>query len=400
MDDAQILPALRPVDIIPIQDGNGPVQFVLRDAGGFSTAQLAVSLPGYFILAHLDNTHSLRDVCEKFERQFGGRVDAEQVVHLVETLDEALFLHSPRFQQAYDAAEAEYLAAPFRDNRGRWPSAEELRAEIAAWMPTGASRHTREVAGLIAPHLDYARGAPCYRAAYAALLAAGPADRYVILGTNHFGRADRIVATDKPFRTPLGDVPTDAEFIAELDANLSTSLCDGQFDHLREHSVELQVHALQAAQPDHPFAIVPVLCPDPTFNADGAAEQRRAALAAFGDALADQIRKAGGRTIVIASADLSHVGQRFGDTSPTTPEYLSEIASSDQGFLALLAERREGDFVSQITAIDNATRICSVGCIYALLRALPDRNCEILEYHQAVDLAAETSVTCAAAAIY
>ncbi len=400
MDDAEILPALRPIDVVPIQDGNGPVQFLLRDAGGFSTAQLAVSLPGYFILAHLDNTHSLRDLCDKFEQQFGERIDAEQIVRLVETLDDALFLHSPRFRQAYDAAEAEYLAAPFRDNRARWPSAAELRAEIGNWMPPRESRATREIAGLIAPHLDYARGAPCYRAAYAALLSTAPADRFVILGTNHFGRADRIVATDKPFRTPLGDVPTDAAFIHGLDAALGTSLCDGQYDHLREHSVELQVHALQAAQPDYPFVIVPVLCPDPTFGGDGASDQRRAALAAFGDALAGQLRQAGGRTIVIASADLSHVGRRFGDAEPTTAEYLAEVASSDRGFLALLADRREGDFVTQITAIDNATRICSVGCIYALLRALPDRPCEILEYHQAVDLPAETSVSCAAAVVY
>ncbi|HPF69673.1 MAG TPA: AmmeMemoRadiSam system protein B, partial [Candidatus Krumholzibacteria bacterium] len=132
-------------------------------------------------------------------------------------LDKALLLDNDRFRAAHAAHVAAYRAAPARDNRQRWPDGDALRAEITAMLADGAAAPDGDVAGVIAPHLDYARGAPCYADAYAILDEAPPAERYVILGTNHAGLGRGVVATGKDFLTPLGRVPTDRGYRLYVD---------------------------------------------------------------------------------------------------------------------------------------------------------------------------------------
>jgi AmmeMemoRadiSam system protein B len=400
MNDEPQLPALRPLDVVPIGDDDGQVRFALQDTSGIAPQALLLSLPGYYIAAHLDGAHTLDQLRAGFAQQFGQELPVEQVFRLIDALDKALLLDNDRFRAAHAAHVAAYRAAPVRDNRQRWPDGDALRAEITAMLADGAAAPDADVAGLIAPHLDYARGAPCYADAYAILDEAPPAARYVILGTNHAGLGRGVVATGKDFLTPLGRVPTDRAFLADLNDRLGGRLCDHEADHLREHSIELQVHVLQVVQPDHPFEIVPVLCPDVCGDTGTApADGHGVDVADFAAALADLLRASPRRTIVIAGADLSHVGQRFGEPAPTTPEFLERVAWQDRHLLSLLEARREDEFLATIRSTDNHTRICSAGCIYALLRALPDRACRILGYHQAVDYAEETHVTCAAATV-
>ena len=75
------------------------------------------------------------------------------------------------------------------------------------------------------------------------------------------------------------------------------------------------------------------------------------------------------------------------------------VAESDRLLLSLLERRQEQEFVEAVAATQNATRICSVGCLYTMLRALPDRACRLLRYHQAVDFENEMHVTCASAVV-
>lgn len=396
--------ALRPIDVTPVQPAENELYLILNDRLGISPGALALSPAAYFLIAQCDGARTVADIEAEFERQFGAAPPPGQTAALIEALDQQFFLRSARFESEYSARRDEYLAAPRRDNRARWPEAVALRAEIEAVLrsagppdgaePGGAGR----VRGIVAPHLDYARGAPCYAAAYAALATDGLADRYVILGTNHFGRSAAVVATRKAFETPLGVVATDAGFIDALERRLGAPLCTHEFDHAPEHSVELQVHMLQVIHAGRPFQIVPVLCPDPsgpggTQPADG----EGADLGDFADALADLVRNGDGRTVLIAGADLSHVGQHFGDDHPTTVEFLELVARRDQRLLALLEAGAAERFVDTVRESLNATRICSVGCLYALRRALVQARGRVLRYHQAVDRPNEMHVTCAAA---
>ncbi|MEW6249293.1 MAG: AmmeMemoRadiSam system protein B [Planctomycetota bacterium] len=445
------LPALRGVEVLPFRRG-ADVYFALRDPLQLADS-IVVSGAGCFILAHLDGEHSCADIARAFRRRAGLELPQREIRQLVQALDEALLLHGPRFERALAERRAAYAAAPVRDNRDRYPAAAALRATLRRIIARGAATPPRTLRGLIAPHLDYERGAPCYAAAYAALSAfinarmAGNSRpvRFVLLGTNHGGLSSSVVLTTKDFLTPLGRATTDRAFIDRIAQRLrgkhrrsaqrlrgengrsaqrlrgengpsadparnghpapggatAVELCADEIDHFGEHSVELQLHFIQVLMEDRPFQIVPVLCPDVCGpNGTAARDGRGPDLADFADALGALIAAdRSHRTIVIAGADLSHVGQRFGDANPTTPAFLEQVAASDRALLDLLGARREEDFRRQVRDAENATRICSTGCIYALLRALPGRPCRVLAYHQAVDHPAETYVACAAALV-
>lgn len=396
------LPAARPVDVVPVRQPDGEMAFIISDPLRIAPQQLAMSFAGYFALAHLDGSRSAAEIQQAFRAHFALAPPIEEIVRLVEVLDHYALLNNQRFTDEYARRREAFRAAPTRDNRDRWPEGQVLRAEIEAMLAGAetAAPGSPAIRGLIAPHLDYARGAPCYAAAYAALRTGGLADRYCILGTNHFGVSSAVVAAGKDFETPLGRVATDRRTLQCISAALGYDLTQHEFDHAIEHSVELQVHILQVLHAGRPFEIIPILCPDPcgpsgTRPRDGVGPDLRD----FAVALAAACRAAPGRTVIIAGADLSHVGQRFGDEQSTTPAFLKQIAERDQALLELVREGKSEEFVASVVARDNDTRICSVGCIFALLRALGNPPTTVLTYHQAADIPAETTVSCCAAVI-
>src|SRR5262245_42201003 len=174
MDDGILLPALRAIDITPFRGEGGAAMFALRDNGRIAPEPLAVTLPGYFILAHLNGQTRVGQLRAAFVRHFGAHISGKQIGALVATLDEALFLEGARYSAAYDSRRREYAAADARDNRSRWPSVDALQQEIAALMDHTSTEQapataSAELRGVIAPHLDYARGGPCYRPAYSYL---------------------------------------------------------------------------------------------------------------------------------------------------------------------------------------------------------------------------------------
>lgn len=120
-------------------------------------------------------------------------------------------------------------------------------------------------------------------------------DRVVILCPNHTGRGRALgVWPDGSWETPLGRVPVDATFAADLCAR-------GYFEadvasHAREHSIEVELPFLQRMRPDNPPAIVPICI---GLNQAGV-------LQGAGDILADAIASAEGETGIIVSSDMNH----------------------------------------------------------------------------------------------
>lgn len=392
------LPALRPVEVL--QTGtDGDVQFVVFDRQRISDAVVTVPPLGCLVMAQLDGQNTIADIERMLLERLRVRVPQGAIAELVRALDDALLLQTERFESAYAEALETYRAAGVRDNRAQYPDAGALAGELRELLGAGIAAGG-PVTGLVAPHLDYERGRPAYADAYATLAAGPLAERYVILGTNHFGRSTGVVATASTFRTPLGDVPVDVAFLSRLEASLDCSLRTYELDHIREHSVELQVHLLQVVHDGRPFEIVPILCPYPcgpsgTAPADGDGPD----LGHFADVLRRLLISDVRPTILIAAADLSHVGAPFGDESPATAERLGQIAQSDAELLTNLETGDLERFLGAIRKMDNATQVCSPGCLYALRRALHDRPYETLRYHQATDFESDRHVTCTAAVI-
>lgn len=391
-------PKLRPLEPFASTE---PGMIGLRDPSGLSQVVLTLSEAALTILALLDGQRTLFEVQTEFRRQFGQHVSFETLAEIVTRLEESLFLDGPVFEAHCRRLLEQYRSAPARmvcDPRslGLGGGAEAVFGPVLAEASPAAG--DGRIVGVIAPHLDYPRGRPCYGRAYAALANQDPPDRVVILGTNHFGlgSASSVVATGLDFATPLGTTRTDRAFLERIEAHCG-DLRRHEYDHVREHSVELQVCWLQHLFGPDGFTIVPFLCPDPCGPTGTAPRDGHGVdLGDFAHLLGEEIAGDGQRTIIIAGADLSHIGMFFGDNRRVDGAFLAEVQARDQAILRCI-ERGDAAAVRECVAKDeNPTRVCSTGCMFALMTALPDARANVLGYHQAVTAAMQNCVTCAA----
>jgi len=228
---------------------------------------LRLSEPALFILSQFDGSHTLDDVREAFRERYGQPVANGTLTELVDHLESSHWLEGQAFQAHLADLVEQYRATPVRESiyGHELGDRSAVKAFMDEMLPANvqASRQNGQIVGLIAPHLDYPRGRPCYREAYTALWGRSCPARCVILGTNHFGTSASVTATGKAFETPLGVTNVDLPFLESLEQRCGHDLRRHEFDHRREHSVELQVLCLQHVFGPEAFKIVPFLCPDP-----------------------------------------------------------------------------------------------------------------------------------------
>lgn len=391
-------PKLRPVSATAVP-GESESRIIISDPARLSPITLSVSEPVILILSMLDGQHTLDEVREGFQKQFGQPLARETLDELIAGLKNGYYLEGAEFDGFYQGLVDEYRAAPAR------VSTDDLDPESDEDQAAGfdtvldaapATEAPGLIQGIIAPHLDYPRGEPCYGAAYAAIRNRPVPDRVIILGTNHFGRSTSVCATGKDFQTSLGLTRCDTEFLVALETACGP-LRESELDHQREHSIELQVMWLQHLFGAEQFRIVPVLCPDPCGpTATKPWDGRGIDLRDFAERLGQLIRADDQDTLVVAGADLSHVGTFFGSPPRLDDDLLDRVRTQDTQALAHVEACDPRAFVAHLTETGNPTNICSAGCIFTLLTALAPRSATKLAYHQAVHREMDNCVTCTA----
>jgi len=193
---------------------------------------------------------------------------------------------------------------------GKSMSLEQIRESVIAgsWYPGNASRlqqdiqaylrqasvgdFKRELIALISPHAGYRYSGQVAAYAYkilekqkfATVVVIAPSHRSYFKGVSVYDRGG--------YRTPLGVVPLDREFISALKER------EGRIRyvpeaHAEEHSLEIQLPFLQVLLPD--FKLVPLVMGTQDF----------VTCQWLAEAVSDCIKKSGS-TLVVASSDLSH----------------------------------------------------------------------------------------------
>lgn len=340
------------------------------------------------------------ELAELFSR-IGAPAEAQpQLVELVKKLDELGFLWGPT-SEALERAKLDAIRAKgafFLPDEARRP---EVAAELGKFMSQAlAAAEDPEfgtpVVGIVAPHLDYARGGSNYAAAYKCLEtgARERPDRVVVLGTNHFGLGDGVVMTEFGFETPLGTLRPDAPVLERLRDAFGDKLFKDQIDFAGEHSVNLHLPWIQHLWGDVP--VVVALVPDPTMamiEDDGA----RVSAKEFAGGLKTVLAQAGGRTVVVASADLSHVGPQFGDRSALDAARRREVEEADREVLREFIEGPDR-MLAHFERNGNAARWCSIGNMFVAATAVPHASREMVAYAQSADPNGGAMVTSAALA--
>jgi AmmeMemoRadiSam system protein B len=174
----------------------------------------------------------------------------------------------------------------------------ELRATVATLLadarkavgPSG-----RPAVGVLAPHAGYIYSGPTAASVFARVTVPG---LVVILAPNHTGVCDVEGGVSLweagAFRTPLGDVPVDAEMAATL-LEVSRGVVGVDHDaHRAEHAVEVELPFLQLLRAD--VRIVPLVL---AWDAWDAAQM-------LGEMLARLVKAAGEPVLLLASSDLNH----------------------------------------------------------------------------------------------
>jgi predicted class III extradiol MEMO1 family dioxygenase len=107
--------------------------------------------------------------------------------------------------------------------------------------------------------------------------------------------------------------------------------------------------------------------------------------------------------VVIAGADLAHVGPRFGDAKPYDDRQRHTLETTDRDSLARAVDGDASSFWSNVAADLETRRICGLAPIYSLLRTLPGARtptAELLHYEQTVDADDGSIVSHAAVAFF
>lgn len=381
---------------------------------------LFVTPPATFIIALFDGTRSTANCAKAFEERFGTPVAIPEIESLIAQLDEYYFLDNERSR-----AHREYVSQRFRESTEREPSHAgltypeeplELRASLDSYFETARVSHppaapgqhdnAMSVKAIISPHLDYPRGGHSYAIVYREL--AGLTEdteplTVVILGTSHYATCDNpFIVTRKTFKTPLGEARVDEGFLDELTRGLAWDTTDGEIAHLNEHSIELQVVFLQHVLGNsRPWRIVPILCN--SFHemvTEGASPTDDPRVSEFITRLARLTTGHSNRVLTVVSADMAHMGLKFGDPEPVDDSTLSWIRDRD-GVSLRHTERVDAEgFYRSIEEEKDKRKVCGLSPIYCLLASTDATHGRLLHYDHALEPEVGSVVSYASLALW
>ncbi|WP_455645493.1 MEMO1 family protein [Methanosphaera sp.] len=164
-------------------------------------------------------------------------------------------------------------------------------------IPT-TSKEEYNLASCIMPHAGYVFSGKT--ASYTAQKIAedGIPETIIIIGPNHTGYGNNVDLTNSLlWKTPLGNVGVDTEFIDELvkeDANANIN----EVAHIKEHSIEVEIPFLQyiANKQNKTFKIVPIII----------TRQEKEICTQLAKSIKNVSAKLNRQCIIIASTDLTH----------------------------------------------------------------------------------------------
>ena len=388
------------------QDPRDPHHGYLVDALRQQPEPVRLPLQEFLWLQWFDGERTLRDIQSAAMRQIGGYlIPLERFADLTRRLDDALLLDGPRWRQRIDHPVREPVCIGCYDG-----DPDALTRQIGdlftrlsgPGLPRPPQPDGRLRAALV-PHVDYPRGGVSYAWGFKEVFERTAASLFVIIGTSHYS-GHRFTLTRKHFKTPLGVVPTDQDYIDRLVRHYGDGLFDDELQaHLPEHSIELEVVFLQWHYAGRrPIRIVPLV-----VGSFHDATNLGVAPPVFDDIgrMIEALRRAEAQTkeeiCYLISGDLAHIGPKFQRGRQRLAE--AELIHSHRQDQALLARLEDADlpgYFDILTAEKDARAICGYPPTYVVLDAFRPRRGKVLHYDRYVHPVGFESVSFASAAFY
>ncbi len=362
---------------------------LLRDPLQLSDTTIAIPRDLAPLLGMMDGTRDGAELEAALQVRAGVRLAPGLLVKLLADLDQAYLLDNQR----YATAKADLLHA-YRDASSRpsnlasagFPSdPEQVAARLNAYVdrlpPELSAQGAGEIRGLVSPHIDYERGGPVYAEVWtAAAEAVREAELVIILGTDHHGSAGTLTLTSQSYATPWGILPTSGEVVGALARVLGEDEAFAEELHHRgEHSIELAAVWLHFTRGGEPVPVVPVLCGHFGDFVSGRADPSEyqpfdTALALLQDVMAAR------RTLVVAAADLAHMGPAFGDPYGLDHISQAQLRNADGRLLEAVYRGDADAFFEQLRIEGDRRHVCGLPPIYLALRLLQSSRGEAAGY--------------------
>jgi AmmeMemoRadiSam system protein B len=397
MSKSSLRPALRAVETIVVSDPRQGRVLLLRDTEGVAEGNVSIPLPLVPVVARFTGQKTCAQIAKELSAELGSLVDVEVVESAATALEEALYLEGPAYRAAREKIVSAFRASPTRAashaGGAYFAEATKLREYVdSKCLAKGKAPENdasgARIVGLVSPHIDPWRGAEGYGHAYASLKdrIAPEADTFIVFGTSHAPMREPFALCRKAFDTPFGPMPCDEDTVDRLAKACTFDAYADEFNHKREHSIEFQVVFLKHLLGDRPARIVPVLAGLGEHQARKREPTKDATTARFFDAVREVVHELGRRVVVVAGADMAHVGPRFGDPKAYDEKSRARLAKADRESLERATEADAASFWSDVARDLDTRRVCGLGPIYSLLKTLPDKTRgRLLHYEQNID---------------
>ena len=367
----------------PVEDRPG---LLIRDSRRYSDSVLIIPPPLVQCLACFDGEQSDLDLRAMLVEITGDL----QVGHLEEQLTEALresgFLEEETYFRMREASEKAFAEAPLREAAfagSAYPEQpDELRQVMDEWV--GSRKPAAGLVGIAAPHVSPQGGYESYRAAYG-LLGEEYADRtFVILGTSHYGAADKFGLTRKPYVTPFGAAETATGLVEELTRLAPGAIGTEDYCHAVEHSIEFQVMFLQSLFGPN-IRTLPILCGSfaKSIYYGGKPEDNDDVKRFFGT-LGEMAAREGDRLLWVLGIDMAHMGRRYGDEFDAEAEAgeMLSVGERDRQRMERVAAGDAAGFWGMVQENRDELKWCGSSPLYTFLKTMPRARGTVERYEQ------------------
>jgi MEMO1 family protein len=367
---------------------DGQPGLVIRDPF-YSDTTLIIPPALVACLEFFDGQQSELDLRAFLVRMSGDVQAGDLAQHLIDALSNAGFLQDETFDRRKAEAERGFIESSVRlpaHAGGGYPEeAGALKETLRGYLDGArAPDDQRRVLAIAAPHVSPFGGIDAYRAAYSALSPKDADRTFVILGTSHYGEADRLGLTRKPFRTPFGDTQPDLKIVDQLERAAGAGAAMEDYCHAVEHSIEFQVVFLQ-----HLFGpgirVVPILCGSyaTSLYRGGMPEDNDNVRRLFG-ALGDLAAREGDKLLWVLGIDMAHMGRRYGDDLNATADRdeMELVARRDRGRIDRMEAGDARGFWNLVQENHDDLKWCGSAPVYTFMNAVPGARGELLRYQQ------------------
>jgi AmmeMemoRadiSam system protein B len=385
-------PRLRPIETIIVPDRRFGRALMLRDTQGVAKTHAVLPIELVPVIGRFDGASTCAEIARLASRELGERVPVDLVVRLATELEDGLFVDGAPYRRERARIEREFAAADVRAashaGGAYHGDAEKLADYIEKECVGRTNGHNGggRLLGIVAPHIDPWRGARCYGEAYGVLGQALPkgADTFILFGTSHAPMRQPFALCRKAFDTPLGLLDADKGSIDTIAAACDFDPYADQFNHKREHSLEFQAVFLRHLLGERPARIIPILAGLGEQQSNGKSPTQSRAVEKFLDAVRAIVEAKG--AVVIAGADLAHVGPRFGDARPFDEGERAALDETDRESLDHATRGDAEGFWKHVAGDLETRRVCGLAPIYSLLRTIAGgATGSLRHYEQNVD---------------